>query len=180
MPGPELSLGTTAPDRPAQDAIAEQGPECDAGGSVADTATRQAWMAVLARADAASLEQRIAVLPPLPAHARLRGPETGLVMLRGRQGGDGAPFNLGEMTVTRCTVRLADGTLGHAYVAGRDARQAELAALLDAALQRPELHEAAMRAVVAPLAAEQEEGRARTARKAAATRVAFATMATMR
>ena len=58
-------------------------------------------------------------------------------MARGRPGGDGAPFNLGEMTVTRCTVRLEDGTVGHAYVAGRDMRQAELAAVLDAVLQGP-------------------------------------------
>lgn len=145
-----------------------------------DVAARQGWMAVLARAPAAALAERIAALPPLPAHARLRGPETGLAMVRGRQGGDGAPFNLGEMTVTRCTVRLGDGTLGHAYVAGRDARQAELAALLDAALQRPELHDAVMAAVIAPLAAAQAAGRGSVARKAAATRVAFATMATMR
>lgn len=141
---------------------------------------RQAWMAVLARATAEDLAGRIAALPTLPPHTRLRGPESGLVMLRGRQGGDGAPFNLGEMTVTRCTVRLEDGTLGHAYVAGRDGRQAELAALLDAALQRPALNPVLMECVVAPLAAEQAARRDAAARKAAATRVAFATMATMR
>ena len=32
-------------------------------------------------------------------------------MVRGRVGGTGAPFNLGEMSVTRCSVRLADGSL---------------------------------------------------------------------
>ncbi len=146
---------------------------------------RRAWMAVLARAPAAEIAALLAALSaPLPPHERLRGPETGLVMVRGRQGGDGAPFNLGEMTVTRCAVRLSgpDGppVVGHAYVAGRDARQAELAALLDAALQRPALRPALMEAVVRPLAARQAEGRAATARKAAATRVAFATLATMR
>ena len=150
------------------------------GGVAEGNAPRRAWMGVLARAAAAEIEAHLAHLPPLPTHRLLRGPETGLVMLRGRQGGDGAPFNLGEMTVTRCTVRLEDGTLGHAYVAGRDARQAELAALLDAALQRPALHPALMAQVIAPLAAAQAERRALTARKAAATRVAFATMATMR
>lgn len=142
---------------------------------------RPGWMSVLARASAAEIEARLATLPPLPSHARLRGPETGLVMVRGRQGGDGAPFNLGEMTVTRCAVRLAtEGTVGHAYVAGRDARQAELAAVLDAALQAPALRPALLEAVIRPLAAAQAERRAATARKAAATRVAFATMATMR
>lgn len=141
---------------------------------------RRAWMAVLARAGAEEIAARLAGLPPLPAHARLRGPETGLVMVRGRQGGDGAPFNLGEMTVTRCTVRLDDGTLGHAYAAGRDARQVELAALVDAALQQDALRPMLMQQVIAPLAEAQAEQRAQVARKAAATRVAFATMATMR
>lgn len=137
-------------------------------------------MGVLARADAASILARLAEAPALPAHVRLRGPETGLVMTRGRQGGDGAPFNLGEMTVTRCSVRLADGTVGHAYVAGRDARQAELAALLDAALQDPSLRTPLLAAVIEPLAAEQAAQAEREAAKAAATRVEFFTMATMR
>jgi alpha-D-ribose 1-methylphosphonate 5-triphosphate synthase subunit PhnG len=145
-----------------------------------DVAARRRWMAVLARASAAEITARLAQAPPLPAHARLRGPETGLVMARGRQGGDGAPFNLGEMTVTRCTVRLPAGTIGHAYVAGRDARQAELAAALDAALQDPALQPALLAAVIEPLAAAQAERAARDARRAAATRVEFLTMATMR
>jgi alpha-D-ribose 1-methylphosphonate 5-triphosphate synthase subunit PhnG len=100
-------------------------------------------------------------------------------MVRGRAGGDGAPFNLGEMTVTRCAVRLGDA-VGHAYVAGRDKRQAELAALVDAALQDPSRHAALMDAVIAPLAARQQAERETEARKAAATRVEFFTMATMR
>ncbi|WP_090566784.1 phosphonate C-P lyase system protein PhnG [Belnapia rosea] len=143
-------------------------------------AARRRWMGVLARADAASMAARLDDAPALPPHSRLRGPETGLVMARGRQGGDGAPFNLGEITVTRCSVRLADGTVGHAYVAGRDARQAELAAVLDAALQDPAARPALLAAVIEPLAAEQVARAARDAARAAATRVEFFTMATMR
>ncbi len=137
-------------------------------------------MGVLARASLGEIAGCLEQVPPLPAHVRLRGPEAGLVMVRGRQGGDGGRFNLGEMTVTRCSVRLADGTLGHAYVAGRDLRQAELAALLDACLQRPELHGALLAEVVQPLAARQAEAAAKLARKAAATKVEFFTMANMR
>ena len=144
------------------------------------TAARRRWMGVLARASRAEIAALLATAPPLPPHRRLRGPETGLVMARGRQGGDGAPFNLGEMTVTRCTVRLDDGTLGHAYAAGRDAGQAELAAVLDAALQDPARQAALLAAVVAPLAAAQAASAARAAARAAATRVQFFTMATMR
>lgn len=145
-----------------------------------ETAARQRWMAVLARAGLSALQARLAGAPALPPHTRLRGPETGLVMLRGRAGGDGAPFNLSEMTVTRCAVRLADGTVGHAYVAGRDKAQAELAALLDAALQDPAQRPALMAAVIEPLAEAQAGAAAAESRKAAATRVQFFTMATMR
>jgi len=137
-------------------------------------------MAVLARAGGEAIRAHLADTTPLPPHTRLRGPETGLVMLRGRAGGDGAAFNLSEMTVTRCSVSLPCGTVGHAYVAGRDHQQAELAALLDAALQDPALRPALMEAVIAPLAAAQADADEAEARKAAATRVQFFTMATMR
>jgi alpha-D-ribose 1-methylphosphonate 5-triphosphate synthase subunit PhnG len=137
-------------------------------------------MGILARASAAEIAARLADAPALPPHTRLRGPETGLVMARGRQGGDGAPFNLGEMTVTRCSVRLVDGSVGHAYVAGRDARQAELAAALDAALQDPVRRPALLATVIGPLAEAQAGRAAQDTARAAATRVEFFTMATMR
>jgi len=141
---------------------------------------RQRWMAVLARADANDIAAALRHAAALPAHTRLRGPETGLVMVRGRQGGDGAPFNLGELPVTRCAVRLADGTVGHAYVAGRDAAQAELAAVVDAALQDPARRDRLLEVVIAPLAAAQADRVAELAARAAATRVEFASMASMR
>ena len=119
-------------------------------------------------------------MPPCRRYTRLRGPEAGLVMVRGRTGGGGAPFNLGEMTVTRCTVRTESGQVGHAYVAGRDARQAELAAVLDAMLQDP-LRDACLHAnVIAPLAEAQQARRADIAAKAAATKVQFFAMRNMR
>ncbi len=139
---------------------------------------RKHWMAVLARAKAPEVE---AHLPgSLPPHTRLRGPEVGLAMVRGRAGGTGAAFNLGEMTVTRCTVRDEAGRVGHAVIAGRDPQQAELAAALDAALQDPTRQDGLLQAVIAPLHAAQQAARAVTAGKAAATRVQFFTLATMR
>lgn len=157
-------------------------PDDDPGPPVAaETAMRRHWMGVLARAPRDAVAGRLRALDGgLPDHVRLRGPETGLVMVRARQGGDGAPFHLGEMTVTRCSVRLADGTVGHAYIAGRDAQQAEWAAVLDAALQDPARRPALIEAVIAPLARQEAEDRAARARKAAATRVDFFTLATMR
>ena len=143
-------------------------------------AERRRWMGILARASAAEIEQGLANIPTPPPHRRLRGPEIGLVMVRGRAGGDGAAFNLGEMTVTRCAVRLEDGRVGHAYVAGRDAKQAELAALVDALLLDDTARPAIAAAVIAPLAAAQDARRAAEARRAAATRVQFFTMTQMR
>ena len=94
----------------------------------------------------------------------MRGPETGLVMVRGRAGGSGSPFNLGEMTVTRCTVRLESGAAGHAYIAGRDERRAELAARRRCAVAgsgRTGLCES----IIAPLAEAQAKQRQRRAEK---------------
>jgi alpha-D-ribose 1-methylphosphonate 5-triphosphate synthase subunit PhnG len=141
---------------------------------------RQHWMSVLARAAADELETCLAEHGGTPAYQRLRGPESGLVMVRGRAGGGGAPFNLGEMTVTRCTVRTVAGQVGHAYVAGRDARQAELAAVLDALLQDPARGPALRDGVIARLAAGQAASRTKVAQKAAATKVQFFAMRNMR
>jgi alpha-D-ribose 1-methylphosphonate 5-triphosphate synthase subunit PhnG len=142
--------------------------------------TRRHWMSVLARAAADELESCLAANGGAPVYQRLRGPESGLVMVRGRAGGGGAKFNLGEMTVTRCTVRTAAGQVGHAYVAGRDARQAELAAVIDALLQDPARGDALREDVIAKLAAEQAASRTEVARKAAATKVQFFAMRNMR
>jgi alpha-D-ribose 1-methylphosphonate 5-triphosphate synthase subunit PhnG len=137
-------------------------------------------MAVLARARAEQIERGLAACGSLPQHTRIRGPEGGLVMVRGRIGGGGGAFNLGEMTVTRCTVRIAGGPVGHAYVAGRNERQAELAALADALLQDADYAAAVRQHVIAPLAAAQATAKAERAAKAAGTRVQFFAMQTTR
>lgn len=137
-------------------------------------------MAVLARAKAARIAELLGDRGALPAHAIIRGPEAGLVMVRGRAGGGGAAFNLGEMTVTRCTVHTDAGFVGHAYVAGREERRAELAALLDALMQDPDWTDRIEARVIAPLERQQAEHRAARAAKAAATRVQFFAMQTMR
>ncbi|ROU02436.1 phosphonate C-P lyase system protein PhnG [Histidinibacterium lentulum] len=135
---------------------------------------RADWIGLLARSIPEALEARLDGLE-LPPHDWLRAPETGTVMVRGRTGGTGAPFNLGEVTATRCTLRLGDGTEGHAFVQGRDAAHATRAALVDALMQGPRAAE--MRAgVLDPLAAEEAARRAERAGKAEATRVEFETM----
>jgi len=143
--------------------------------SVTDIGARRRWMSILAKAESNDLEVAWAELGAPPSYRVVRGPEIGLVMVRGRAGGTGARFNLGEMTVTRCTVQIDDGTVGHAYVSGRARRHAELAAVLDAVLQAP-ARRAAVEAIVGRLAAVQADRRRTAEARAAATRVEFLTL----
>lgn len=144
--------------------------------SASDIGARRAAMAVLARARADDIEAALSGLGPAPRFDELRAPETGLVMLRGRIGGDGSSFNVGEATVTRAAVRLDTGETGFSYVLGRDPRKARLAALCDA-LWQSSAHRAAIDAqVIAPLRAEQLRARAYRQAQTAATRVDFFTL----
>ncbi len=136
---------------------------------------RQVWMGLLARARPDELARLWAGLGAEPAFDWLRRPEAGTVMLRGRAGATGAPFNLGEMTVTRASLRLACGTVGHAWVQGRGAEHARIAALADALLQTDRAGELRA-AVLGPLAQAEAARRAARAARAAATKVEFFTM----
>jgi alpha-D-ribose 1-methylphosphonate 5-triphosphate synthase subunit PhnG len=141
---------------------------------------RRRWMSVLARATADRIAALLKACGDLPAYTIIRGPEGGLVMVRGRAGGGGSAFNLGEMTVTRCTVRIETGFIGHAYVAGREERRAELAAFVDALMQDQNISADIESRVIAPLEQQQAQVKAARASKAAATRVQFFAMQTMR
>jgi len=137
---------------------------------------RKRWMSVLAQASAIELETAWEGLPDRPEYARVRGPETGLVMVRGRAGGTGVRFNLGEMTVTRCTVLVAGRATGHAYVGGRSLRHAELAAVFDALLQDLVWNGRLDARLVTPLETLQRERRRALAARSAPTRVEFFTV----
>ena len=136
---------------------------------------RQANMAALAAARGEDLARAWAGWAQKPDFTVVRGPETGLVMVRGRAGGGGAPFNVGETTVTRATVRLGSGEVGHCYALGRDGDKARLAALFDAlwqrAADRPDVE-----AVVAALRAAADAADTQRREETAATRVNFFTM----
>ena len=133
---------------------------------------RRGWMSTLAKAAPARLAE---LMPDLPVLEQLRPPEVGAVMVRGRIGATGAPFNLGEMTVTRCSVRLTGGAVGHGYVQGRDKAHSLRAAALDALMQTDQAARI-QRTVLDILTAEADATRARRAEKAAATKVDFFTM----
>ena len=139
--------------------------------------TRRTAMAILAAVPAAEF-RRCWNEAAIAAEAEtLRGPEIGLVAVRGRIGGGGAPFNVGEATVTRATVRLATGEVGHAYLLGRDGERARLAATIDALLQRAETAGEVEERVLAPLRALQAAEENRRRAETAATKVDFFTVA---
>lgn len=146
------------------------------GAAETSIAERQAWMGLLAKTPKAAMEATWDDLVDKPDYALLRAPETGMVMVRARAGGEGGQFNLGEMSVTRCVVRMANGRMGQSYVAGRDHRHAELAALFDALMQDPMRRADVQRELLDPVAEQREAERQEKARKVAATKVDFFTM----
>ena len=139
-------------------------------------AERKAAMALLAEASAAELANGLAQLGTLPEHADLRAAETGLVMVRGRIGGDGAPFNLGEATVTRAAAQLATGEIGYSYALGRDAKKARLAALCDALWQSRQHRPALEQYVLDPVRDRLHREHTATRERTAATKVDFFTL----
>jgi alpha-D-ribose 1-methylphosphonate 5-triphosphate synthase subunit PhnG len=141
-----------------------------------DREGRRRWISVLALAAPESLEAAWHRIDPRPQYDYLRKPEVGLVMVRARAGGTGMRFNLGELPVTRCSVRLDVGAMGHAWVGGRNLRHAELAAVFDALLQDDARQARLETKLIGPLAAFREAARLASAARSAPTRVEFFTM----
>lgn len=148
--------------------------------SIFQPGDRALWMALLAKAPLPLLERRVSALGPLPTYRFLRSPEIGLTMVRGRIEGEGKPFNLGEMTLTRCVVQLEDegnpAIAGFGYVAGRCHRHAELAAVCDALLQHPGWAKRVTDEVVLPLQTAAKVRRDDLNAQVEATRVNFFTL----
>jgi alpha-D-ribose 1-methylphosphonate 5-triphosphate synthase subunit PhnG len=149
------------------------------GGESTGEGTKQAHrkeaLTVLAHSEATEISRRLREIP-LPVHQDLRQPENALVMVRGRIGGDGAAFNLGEATVSRAAVRLESGEVGFGYTLGRDRDKARMMAICDAMVQSDQLAEAVERKVIAPLRAAMLARRNQQAAQTAATRVDFYTL----
>ncbi|MDR1849348.1 MAG: phosphonate C-P lyase system protein PhnG [Zoogloeaceae bacterium] len=143
---------------------------------------RKRRMAALAFADEATLEAEAARLADAFSYTFLRRPEAGLVMLEGRAGNSGQRFNVGEMLVTRCVVRLepqgsGTATEGYAFIQGNRPRHAELAALFDALLQQADWAESLDRSLIAPLMARRAATLKKRAEETAPTKVDFFTLA---
>jgi alpha-D-ribose 1-methylphosphonate 5-triphosphate synthase subunit PhnG len=137
---------------------------------------RRAAMAVLSCSSAAEIARHLASLDPIPAHSEIRAPQSGLVMLRGRIGGDGAPFNFGEASVSRAAIKLASGETGIGYSLGRDHEKARLIALCDALVQTDNHQDAVEQQVIGPIQTRLAAERERAAGRIAATKVEFFTL----
>ena len=136
---------------------------------------RQTWMAILAKSSPVDLEQQVKTLGKIPKYTFLRQSEIGLTMVRGRAGGTGEAFNLGEMTVTRCVIKMED-IKGFGYVGGRSKRHAELAAVCDGLLQQNQWRDRIQQLVIQPLQTKLIEQQRKQQNQTEATKVEFFTM----
>lgn len=132
------------------------------GAPPAEVAERQRWMRTLALAPVADLDTAWQRIDPKPTVQAIRGPETGLVMVRARIDAGGDRFNLGEATVSRATVRLtgdplAEDVVGTSYLLGTDVEHARLAAVFDGLLSDAGMRDRVLTEVVAPLERAQAE-----------------------
>jgi alpha-D-ribose 1-methylphosphonate 5-triphosphate synthase subunit PhnG len=142
----------------------------------ADLAARQAALAILALVKRDALETAIGTYWPKLSVRDLKPAETGLVMLRGRIGGDGAPFNVGEATVSRAVIELGNGKRGFGHVLGRDCERARLVAIADALWQSEDSRSQVDIHILAPARATIATEKQKRASEAAATKVDFFTL----
>ncbi len=146
------------------------------GAAPQEKADRARWLALFARATRDELDDAIARCSDAPQFIWLRAPQTGLVLVQGRVGGSGDRFNLGETTVTRCTLRQQDGVVGTGYVLGRDAERAVRVARLDALMQMPQHHSVLATGPLAAISRRLAATAAQNDADVAASRVEFFTM----
>ena len=137
-------------------------------------AARANTMALLARSSAVQLQTALDRYWPGISFSALKPAATGLVMLRGRIGGDGAAFNAGEATVSKAVIELDDGTRGYGHCLGRNVKKAELAAIFDALWQQDETRVEQL--VLTPIREALVVARQTKSSQTAATKVDFFTL----
>ncbi len=138
--------------------------------------SRRDAMAILARASEKELALPLTARWPGLQVRDLRAPEVGLVMLRGRIGGDGPPFNLGEATVTRAVVELPGGHRGYGQRLGRAPAAARLAAIADGLWQDESARADVERLILEPVRRRLASEAGRVRAETAATKVDFFTL----
>ena len=142
-----------------------------------DTFSRKHALDVFAAAPVALLtEHHSRLAPQMPKASPVRGPEIGTVMVRGKVGGGGAVYNLGEASVTRATVKLETGEVGHAIILGRDQDKARIVAHLDALRQIADWQHRIDAEITHPLLIAANAEKQQRAEETEATKVDFFTV----
>jgi alpha-D-ribose 1-methylphosphonate 5-triphosphate synthase subunit PhnG len=136
---------------------------------------RKSWMSLLATSNQSDLlnlweQKKIRV-----NYIWLRTPEIGSIMAQGRMGVTGDKFNIGEVTITRCSLKLNCGTIGHSYVQGRSKKKAEISALCDALMQT-KMSKEINKNIIIPLEKIKKDNKRKILSKAEATKVDFFTL----
>ena len=136
---------------------------------------RKSWMSLLATSNQSDLlnlweQKKIKV-----NYVWLRTPEIGSIMAQGRMGVTGDKFNIGEVTITRCSLKLNCGTIGHSYVQGRSKKKAEISALCDALMQT-KMSKEINKNIIIPLEKIKKNNKDKILSKAEATKVDFFTL----
>lgn len=137
---------------------------------------RQHWMSTMAKSCSQLLHALSDNLIDESQFETIRAPEIGLTQVRARMGGTGSPFNLGDMTITRCVVRSTAGHYGYSYIAGRDKAHALRAAQLDAVLQTDSNSTLINEQVVRPLENQLQHLQQQKTAETSATKVNFFTL----
>ena len=136
---------------------------------------RKSWMSLLATSNKNDLlnlweQKKINI-----RYDWLRTPEIGSIMAQGRMGVTGDKFNIGEVTITRCSLKLNCGTIGHSYVQGRSKKKAEISALCDALMQT-KMSKEINKNIIIPLGKIKKDNKDKILSKAEATKVDFFTL----
>ncbi len=141
-----------------------------------NTQQRQQLISVLAKSSLQDIKQCWDHSIDEYEYSTLRQPQTGMVMAVARTEAKGEPFNLGEVSVTRCALRLNNGETGIGYVMGSNKEHALYVAILDAIAQQPNQYEAINSTVVQPLQQKLLQAHQKQQQKTDTTRVDFFTM----
>ncbi|MBD1574147.1 phosphonate C-P lyase system protein PhnG [Vibrio sp. S17_S38] len=137
---------------------------------------RQYWMSVLATTDFERLSDLWQAQSFTPDYQLIRAPEIGLAQVQARMGGTGNRFNVGDITVTRCVVKLANGDLGYSYLSGRNKAHAELAAVIDALMQSQTYQHELMLSLIEPLQTLRDQKHQQRQQQVASSKVDFFTL----
>lgn len=142
----------------------------------ADTKQRQQLLAVLSKCSSKDIKALWQPLNLTPNYQLLKSPEIGMVMVKAKTGGNGSPFNMGEMTVTRTVLRLDSNQMGYGYIAGRDKDKSLLIAMIDACYQVADWQSEINQKVLEPLQAQHNQAYQAHAQQVEKTKVNFFTM----